>query len=82
LRADDPAATQSGDRFVVADGNKLLITKASTGKVLFTGVDDGEVINPRFSPDGKRIVSGCSNGTVKVWLQAAHSAPVVAEAPK
>ena len=26
---------------------------------------------PSWSPDGNRIVTGCSDGTVKVWLQAA-----------
>lgn len=82
LRSDVQTPSRSGDRLVVADGWKLLIKQASTGKILFSGGDDGEVINPQFSPDGKRVVSGCSNGTVKVWLQAARSAPPDADAPK
>ena len=79
LRSENPLPSRSGDRIVVAEGWRLVIKRASTGEVLFSGGDDGEVVNPRFSPDGKRVVSGCSNGTVKVWLQAARSAPSILE---
>jgi WD40 repeat protein len=79
LRPDNESGTTSDTRIVVAEGLKLLIKDSKTGEVLFSAVDDGEVISPRFSPDGKRIVSGCSDGTVKVWLQAARSAPRITD---
>jgi WD40 repeat protein len=82
LKFANGASLRSGDRIVVADGIKLTIKQVSTGKIFFTGFDDGEIINPRFSPDGKRVVSGCADGTVKVWLQAARSAPLVVETPR
>jgi hypothetical protein len=46
---------QSSNRIVEADGNKWLIKQASTGQILFSGVDDGEVLHPHFIPDGKRV---------------------------
>ena len=79
LRADD--SDTWGRRIVTAEDRSLFIRDAETGDELFSAVDDGEVFSPRFSPDGTRIVSGCADGTVKVWLQAARSAPAVIEVP-
>ncbi len=62
-------------RIVAAEGRRLIIRDAGSNEVLFSGTDGGYIFSPRFSPDGRRIVSGCSDGTVKVWLQAERSSP-------
>ena len=65
----------SGGRVVSGEGSRLVIRDAVTGRELFSAVDDTEIVPVRFSPNGRRVVSGSWDGTVKVWLQARHSAP-------
>jgi serine/threonine protein kinase/WD40 repeat protein len=70
------AFTRDSKRLVVGDGDgaQILITSTGTavGKRLEIGVKSNlltavEVSALAFSPDGKLIIGGCPEGTVKVW---------------
>ena len=81
LKPDAPQRTRVNDRSVEVDEDderKFHIQRISTGEVLFTGSDPFGVISPQFSPDGRRVLTGNNRGEVKVWLQAARSAPPLA----
>ena len=83
LRTGGLFAVRVDDRVLETetDHQKLVIKRVSTGEVLFTGLDLDGVLSPGFSPDGMKVVSGNNRGEVKVWLQAARSAPAPKAAP-
>ena len=60
--------SKCGSKLVRAEGKDIVVCDAVTGFVesTLTG-HSGSVLSVAFSKDGTRLVSGSSDGTVKIW---------------
>jgi WD40 repeat protein/tRNA A-37 threonylcarbamoyl transferase component Bud32 len=66
--AFSPAAAESQRRFAFADGHTVRVCDAATGKEHFRlGEHPFPVNSVAYSPDGRRLASGSTDGVVKVW---------------
>ena len=63
-----PAAAEPRRRLAFADGNTVRVCDPATGKEPFRVGNHPNLVNcVAYSPDGRRLASGSSDGTVKVW---------------
>jgi WD40 repeat protein len=80
----------NGDQIVASFwGKYTIVYDRESGEMEATMYDDGVVLCCIFHPDGKRILTGCQDNTIKVWdfrreaktkRFAEHTAPVTAMA--
>jgi WD40 repeat protein len=66
-----------GSRAVIAGGAYGLVRvyEVDTGRTLSPPLHDGHVPSARFAPDGRRVLTGSSDTTARVW-DAATGSPV------
>jgi WD40 repeat protein/serine/threonine protein kinase len=66
--AFSPGPGAPGRRLAFADGHTVRVCDAATGKERFRlGKHPGLVSSLVYSPDGRRLASGCADGVIKVW---------------
>jgi len=70
----DVCFTPAGTRIVSGKGETVIVWDAETGQELATlkglSIDENCL---SFSPDGKQVAGGCSDGTVRIWdIQTGH----------
>jgi WD40 repeat protein len=66
--AFSPGPGAPGRRLAFVDGNSVRVCDAATGSELFRlGKHPNSVDSVAYSPDGRRLASGSTDGVVKVW---------------
>jgi WD40 repeat protein len=66
--AFSPAAAETQRRLAFVDGHTIRVCDPATGKDLFRLGQHPYLVNSvAYSPDGRRLASGSSDGVVKVW---------------
>jgi WD40 repeat protein/serine/threonine protein kinase len=72
------AWSPDGRLVAMASGDKVLLAHSDgTGKPLVLGSHDDRVISIAFSHDGRHVISGSFDATVRVWDAAGSGKPVV-----
>jgi len=81
-RAKVVTFSPDGKRLATATGQQILILDFQTGDHILTLKGHrGSVFSIGFSPDGRRIVSAATDGTVRIWGVSATSSPSVRRVP-